>query len=500
MRHLADRWEAMGQSRICVIGDLILDRYQWGSAERISPEAPVLVLKSLGEEDRLGGAASVATLLRGLACDVTLIGLVGADQEGHCTSHLIDELKIDSEFVLVDPNRPTTWKTRILGSANRRQPHQLLRIDRESCAVPDEATEQALIGALTASIPNASAALISDYGKGVCTPKVIRTVFELAKQYCIPVAVDPAKRVTFDRYRGAPLVTPNRTEASAATGIDIRSVSDARLAGNQLCLQWGVSTVLLKLDREGLLICRANEPAIHVRTTPRTVCDVTGAGDMILAVTGLCLASGWFISEAAEVANIAAGFEVERVGVSQVSRSEILAVLQSRQSRSTEHKIISSRTAEDLAARYREEGRKVVFTNGCFDLFHAGHVHCLEQAASCGDALFVAVNSDESVRRLKGSGRPIVAENQRAAILAALACVDHVVVMEGDTPHELLRAIHPDVLVKGAPYQINEVVGAEIVRAYGGEITITKTTPGLSTTLLETQIINQRGVSTLRED
>lgn len=492
MKPLAERWEELARPRVCVIGDLILDRYQWGAADRISPEAPVLVLKSLGEEDRLGGAASVAALLRGLECEVTLIGLIGADQEGACTRKLIDNVGINSTHLLCDSSRPTTWKTRVLASADRRQPHQLLRIDRESCTIVEEAVERQLIESIIASIPDASAVLISDYGKGVCTPKLIQKVFELARQHQIPVAVDPAKKVSFDRYRGAPLVAPNRAEASAATGIDIGSISEATVAGNQLCLQWGLETVLLKLDRDGLLVCQANHAPIHIPTTPRTVCDVTGAGDMILAVTGLCLAEGWSLSEIAEVANIAAGLEVERVGVSQVARSEISAILQSRRSRSTKHKIISAQTAEGLAARYRESGKKVVFTNGCFDLFHAGHVHCLEEAASHGDKLFVAINSDASVRRLKGSGRPIVDESQRAAILASLACVDHVVIMHDDTPHNLLSVTRPHVLVKGAPYRPNEVVGAEIVLAYDGKIAITGVTPDLSTTLLEKRIATRR--------
>lgn len=490
---LIDRWNSVNNPRICVIGDLILDCYHWGAAERISPEAPVLVLRSEGEEDRLGGAASVASLLRGLNCDVSLVGVVGDDVEGRRVKTLVAELGVDPSAVMVDASRPTTKKTRILGSTNQRQPHQLLRLDRECLRPVDRELEQLLILAITAAIPQAAMVLVSDYGKGCCTPALLKAVFDVAHRHGIPVAVDPAKNVAYDRYRNASILTPNRTEANMATGTRIHCAADAANAGRKLCLDLDIQTVVLKLDREGLVICHGTEPPQVVQTVPRTVCDVTGAGDMVLAVLGLCLASGWSLSDAAEVANVAAGLEVERVGVTQISREEIAASLRAAKSRKTHQKVVTPEFAAELADRYRQEGRKIAFTNGCFDLFHAGHLHSLEQAGSHGDILFVAVNDDRSISRLKGADRPIIPQEQRLAIVAALECVDHVILMDDDTPHRILRSVRPHVLAKGAPYTPSQVVGGEIVLEYGGTIAITETLPDLSTTLLQARIATGTG-------
>jgi D-beta-D-heptose 7-phosphate kinase/D-beta-D-heptose 1-phosphate adenosyltransferase len=498
MTSLIDRWNSISHPRICVIGDLILDCYHWGAAERISPEAPVLVLRSEGEEDRLGGAASVASLLRGLECDVSLIGIVGDDVEGRRVKTLVAEMGVDASPILVDASRPTTKKTRILGSTNQRQPHQLLRLDRESTQPVGDELEQLLIEVVGLAIPQASMVLVSDYGKGCCTPELLRTIFDVAGRHGIPVAVDPAKNVSYDRYRNASILTPNRTEASTATGTKIHTSVDAANAGRKLCLDLDIDTVLLKLDREGLVICNRTDPPQVVQTIPRTVCDVTGAGDMVLAVLGLCLADGWALSDAAEIANVAAGLEVERVGVTQISREEIAASLRAAKSRTTHQKVVSCEFAGELAVRYRQEGRKIAFTNGCFDLFHAGHLHSLEQAGSHGDILFVAVNDDSSISRLKGSGRPIIPQEQRLAIVAALSCVDHVILMDDDTPHRILNSVRPHVLAKGAPYTPSQVVGGEIVLEYGGTIAITETLPNLSTTLLQARIATGSSEEPLR--
>ena len=487
MSLLRDQWNAISRPQICVIGDLILDRYLWTTADRISPEAPVMVLRSGHEEERLGGAASVALLLRSLECNVSLIGITGNDAEGRRIQELADDVGIDSSAIRSATDRPTTLKTRILGRTPSRQPHQILRIDRESQAPIGKADESQLAESLSEMMKDASAVLVSDYGKGVCTPELLRMVFEQARLHDIPVAVDPAKSVPFDRYSGAPLVTPNRNEARAASGRAISCNEDAVAAGQDLCRRWG-GAVVLKLDRDGLLVLKPGGSPHFVRSTPRDVCDVTGAGDMILAVLGLCLGCGWNLDDAAGLANVAAGLEVERVGVTPVSRKEIADALDQSTLRASHRKIVSADVAGDLAQRYRNGGQRVVFTNGCFDLLHAGHIHCLEQSAARGDILFVAINDDTTVRRLKGQTRPIIPQEQRLAQVAALECVDHVVLMDRDTPHHLLEVIRPDVLVKGKPYTSEQVVGAEVVWAYGGEVEIAEQIPGLSTTSLTQRI------------
>lgn len=488
-----ERWKSLGRPHICVIGDLILDRYHWGTADRISPEAPVLILQSGGEEDRLGGAASVATLLRGLDCDVTLLGVIGDDLEGAHVRRLIADSGIISR-IQVDPQRPTTWKSRILGSADHRNPHQLLRIDRESRTPIADSLAQTLIESLTAILSDVSAVLVSDYGKGVCTPALLQAVFGLCQTQGIAFTVDPAKNVSFERYRGASLLLPNRNEASAAIGKRISNLNEAGDAGMELCEQWNIATILLKLDRDGLSLCQPGRPPHFVHSTSRSVCDVTGAGDMIHAVMGLCLASGWTLIDAAGVADVAAGLEVERIGVTQVSREEIavalgspvLGVAHRRAPGAAPTPLAACQLtideAVDLVHSHQAAGRKVVVANGCFDVFHAGHASLLAFARQQGDVLIVAVNSDESVRRLKGIERPVWSLMQRLAVLASNRSVDAVVCFEADTPVSLLARLRPDVLVKGADYVGRPILGAE----YCGRVEIAPLMAGISTT----QIIN----------
>jgi D-beta-D-heptose 7-phosphate kinase/D-beta-D-heptose 1-phosphate adenosyltransferase len=325
------------------------------------------------------------------------------------------------------------------------------------------------------------ALLISDYAKGVCTPKLLRQLIASARQANVPVLVDPRRDGGFDRYRGATLIKPNRAETAAATGQAIVTGDDARQAGQKLCRRLAIDIAVVTLDRDGMVLVRHDGSSELMPTTVRSVYDITGAGDMVLATLGACLAGGVSVEDAVRLANVTAGLEVQRPGTAAVTRDEIRAEIASTQ-RLGAQKIIDCDTAARFAEEHRRRGETVVFTNGCFDLLHVGHLQVLAESAAHGDVLVVGVNSDGSVRRLKGPERPIINERDRAALLAALGCVDYVVVYDDDTPHRLLRAIRPDVLVKGGTYALDEVVGHEVVEGYGGRVAVTGTIDGISTT------------------
>jgi len=526
-------------ARVLVLGDIMLDQYTWGRAERVSPEAPVLVVQAETCEVRLGGAGAVAGLLRGLDADVLLAGVVGDDPEGRTVRRLLDEAGIDGRMVLTDANRPTTHKQRFLAAVEQRQPHQILRVDHERTDRLATDLVESLAGAVEHELPNVSAVLISDYAKGVCTAELLAGVIGSAGQQGLPVLVDPARIDDYERYRGATLVKPNRRETELVTGRAIRSPTDALEASQELVRRYGFDAVVVTLDADGMVLVTADGSSEHVPTRPRQVSDITGAGDMALAVLGLAAGEvekwqsrkvaksksprvprgpalfrgrGMGLREAVELANVAAGLEVERVGVAPVTRQEIAAAAgfgvgpgrrtepsamaglrgaptPVRRPGAADTKLVTLDEMAASAADYRREGKTVVFTNGCFDLLHPGHVMYLEEAAQLGDVLVVAVNSDASVRRLgKGPDRPIIPEGDRAGMLAALGCVDHVLIFEDATPHRLLDAIRPDVLVKGGTYTVDQVVGHEIVERYGGRVCVTGLQPGVSTTRLVADI------------
>ncbi len=475
-------------TKVLVLGDLMLDRYTWGDAERVSPEAPVLVLRAETEEARLGGAASVAALLRGLDADVSLLGVIGPDANGRILQALLREDGIDDSLVLCEDARRTTTKERFLGRTMSRHAHQILRVDHEHRHAITTETETRLAHGIHERLSGCAAVLISDYAKGVCTLSLLRSVFEAAKLRDIPVLVDPARGVDYERYRGATLIKPNRIEAEEATGIRIHSPDAGLVAASTLCTRLGCAAVAVTLDRDGIAVSQAGRTEEAFPARIRTVCDITGAGDMVLATLGLCLAGRVSLSDAAKLANLAAGLETERQGVAIVSRSELAHELL-RPATAASQKIVSLGQMLSLASSYRGHGQTLVFTNGCFDLLHVGHVSYLEQAAASGDVLIVAINSDDSVRRLKGPTRPIVGQQDRATLLAALTCVSHVLVFDQDTPHELLRLLRPDVLVKGGTTA--EIVGREIVEAYGGRIQQTRTFDGSSTTNLVMKVRSQ---------
>jgi D-beta-D-heptose 7-phosphate kinase/D-beta-D-heptose 1-phosphate adenosyltransferase len=469
----------LAHPRLLVVGDLILDRYTWGDVARISPEAPVMVLRADREEVRPGGAASVAALLRTLDAVVSLGGVIGDDGSGRVLAKLLNDDRIDLAAVLTDPGRPTTTKERLMGRAEGRHPQQMLRVDREETHALAPDLERRLVAAVMPQLDQLAAVLISDYAKGVCTPSLLRSVIDTATECGVPVFIDPARITDYARYRGAALLTPNRVEASLATGRKIAAPEDALAAAAELRDRLHIPAVLLKLDRDGMLLAADGDPQFFP-TEPRDVCDVAGAGDLVLAILALARVSGLGWPDAVPLANLAAGLEVQRLGVAPVRRADLAAAIARR--RPT--KLLTADALAALADGYRRQSKTLVFTNGCFDLLHIGHADYLHEAASLGDVLIVAVNSDASVRRLKGPGRPVIGEADRAAMLAALACVAHVVIFDADTPEELLCRLRPDVLVKGGTYRVDEVVGRDIVEAYGGRVCVTSQRPGVSTTAI----------------
>jgi D-beta-D-heptose 7-phosphate kinase/D-beta-D-heptose 1-phosphate adenosyltransferase len=478
---LAQVLEQVGHPRVLVLGDLMLDRHTWGNAERISQEAPVIVLRADRRESRPGGAANVANMLAGLEARVTCCGVVGDDAAGVELRQLLVASSVNCELVLTDIGRPTSVKERFIGRAGSRHPSQILRVDHEKCDPLCDPLETRLAEQLAAQVPRHDALLISDYGKGVCTPRLLRAAIEAAHRAGVPVLVDPSHAAPWDNYHGVTLIKPNRLEAEAATGRRIVKAGDALAAGQQLCHDLETEMALVTLDRDGMMLMHRDGHGETFPTHARAVYDITGAGDMVMAMIGLCLAAGASAADAVRLANVAAGIEVERSGVAVIYRDEIRAeILLGRNS--PVKKIVTREHAALLAAEHRRRGDKVVFTNGCFDLLHVGHVTYLAEAARLGNILIVGVNSDASVKRLKGAGRPAIAESDRAAMLAALACVHHVVIFDEDTPNALLHAIRPDVLVKGGTYTPEQVVGHEIVESYGGTVCVTGLVDGVSTT------------------
>jgi D-beta-D-heptose 7-phosphate kinase / D-beta-D-heptose 1-phosphate adenosyltransferase len=482
--------QRLGQPRILVIGDLMLDRYIWGNASRISQEAPVILLHADRREERLGGASSVAAMLRALGARVALAGVVGADPDGGRIRQMLLDLGIDDEAVLADPERPSTVKERYIGRAQQRHPQQMIRVDYEVRQPLHTAREAELIQAIAREMPRADVVLISDYDKGVCTPGVLASAIASARAHGVRTVADPIRGSDYRKYHGCSAITPNRLEAGLATGRTLATAVEALEAAAQLREQLDLEAAIVTLDKEGMALCHVDGRLEIFPTRPRQVYDITGAGDMVMGVLGMALAAGADFAPAIRLANIAGGLEVEKIGVATVTREEILRdLLHTNPNTRSESGIASAKLrprttlVHEVAAR-RRLGQRIAFTNGCFDVLHAGHVQYLQEARAQADVLIVGLNSDASVRGLKGPGRPVNAQEARAVVLAGLEAVDYLTIFEESTPLELIQALRPDVLVKGADYRIEEVVGADLVEAYGGRVHLAPLKQGFSTTAL----------------
>lgn len=480
--HLIDALEGLGCPRVLVLGDLILDRYIWGDAERVSQEAPVILLREERQEIRLGGAANVAHMLRGLDAEVVMSGLVGDDADGRLVMRQLEAAGVDCRGLLRDPDRPTTVKERYIGRAQHRHPHQMLRVDREVRTPVSGELEEQLASLVMQTLPECDAVLISDYAKGVCTPRVLTRVIDAARQWRIPVIADPPSSGQCRFYRGATAITPNRLETQRATGREVATAEDAFAAGRSLCAELELNYAFVTLDSDGIALVHADGRAELHPTRRREVYDITGAGDMVLATIGVGAAAGLDPADIARLANVAGGLEVEQIGVVNISRDDMIRDLLST-GRAVHEKVCDLESLARHVAARRKIGQRIVLTNGCFDVLHVGHVSYLQQAAAEGDCLVVAVNSDSSVRGLgKAPDRPIFPERHRAVMLAALEAVDYVTVFSESTPHAVIDRLRPDLLVKGGTYGEHEIVGRELVEAYGGQVKALGAIPGMSTT------------------
>ena len=485
----------LGSPRLLVIGDLILDEYLWGDVSRISPEAPVPVLRVRHREHRSGGAGSVVENLVVLGAEVAVCGLIGDDAAGRTLTDRFRDLGVADAGLLVCPDRPTTSKTRMLGGVQHasRGRQQVLRVDwEEDRPLEKEWQDRALErvqAALTSAAPQAI--LVSDYEKGLLTPDLLAALFAAAKERGIPVLVDPGRSVDYERYRGATLICPNRFETEQATGIAITDEESATRAGTQLVERLDLEHATLTLDRDGIQLVGPDGETRTFPTRVRSVTDVAGAGDMVLSLLGLATAAGWSIDAAIRLANIGAGIEVSKVGVTPVERWEI------EQAAATDggdapSKVRSLTELQAILERERAAGQSVVFTNGCFDILHAGHVQLLERARSFGQVLVLGLNSDRSIRDQKGEGRPVQRADERARVLSGLAAVDHIVFFDEETPAELVTALQPDILVKGQDYADKIVVGREVVEARGGRVELVDLRQGSSTTSIIDRILGEK--------
>lgn len=472
--------------RALVIGDLMLDEYLWGKAERISPEAPVQVVDVRREDMRLGGAGNVVNNLLALGAGVSVCSVIGGDENGTILRHAFTGKGADVNGVFEDPMRMTSKKTRVL-AANQ----QIVRIDRETREDISPDFEDRIL-AFVADPNNVwDIILVSDYGKGLLTSRVLAGVIGSAKQRGIPVVVDP-KGTNYAKYRGATLITPNRKEAEVASRVSISDTESLHRAADCLLAEGAYDALLITRSSEGMSLFFPEGEDIHIPTVAREVYDVTGAGDTVVATLGVGLACGLSFELAARLANVAAGIAVGKVGTSTVSPGEIIGSIRHEHQDSD----IKIKNLDVLAACIEEEkrkGRRIAFTNGCFDLLHVGHVKYLQKARTYGDLLILGLNSDASVRRLKGEKRPLIGENERAHILAALDCIDYVVIFDEDTPIRLLETLRPHVLVKGGDYTPDRVVGKDLVESYGGRIELVEFVDGKSTTNIIEKVLQSYG-------
>ena len=463
-------------ARVLVVGDVMLDRFVYGGVERISPEAPIPVMQVEREIAMPGGAGNVARNLAALGAKVSLFGIVGDDiAADQLDEALALEPGIDAQLV-VDETRRTIEKTRFIGSRQ-----QLLRVDRENRGLPSDDAVAALIAAAGEALQHCAVVVLSDYAKGSVSEPVIAALLKAATAAGKPVLVDP-KGNDYSRYRGATLVTPNRAEAALATGEPCDSDASAVAAGRRLVQDAGIANVLITRGAKGMTLVQGRDVPLHLAAEAREVFDVSGAGDTVVATIAAALAVGRSLPQAARLANAAAGIVVAKIGTAVVHPEELRLALHMPDPHGIDAKVMTRQQARDRVALWRSRGERIGFTNGVFDLLHPGHLALLAEVRSECDRLVVAINADASVRKLKGDSRPVQDERHRAQVLAALGMVDAVVVFTEDTPIPLLELLKPDLLVKGGDYTVEQVVGGDLVRAYGGEVKVSRHVAGQSTT------------------
>ncbi|MGD9330687.1 MAG: D-glycero-beta-D-manno-heptose-7-phosphate kinase [Desulfobacterales bacterium] len=466
------------EGRLLVIGDLMIDEYVWGEVDRISPEAPVQVVSVMREDLTLGGAGNVVNNLRALGAQVAVAGVVGTAEDGQRLLDMFNRLEVDCRGVVPEAGRPTTRKTRIIASNQH-----VLRIDRETKRDISTASFGRLIAFVESLMPEIDIVLVSDYNKGLVTAALMEKVTAAARRHGKYVIVDP-KGLDFSHYQGATLMTPNRKEASLAAGVDITSDASLEKAAHRIMTTVGLEKLLITLGQDGMALFESGAPTYRIATRARQVFDVSGAGDTVISVLGLALGLGASFQEATVMANAAAGIVVGKVGTAPIGIDELTSALTSTgQCFPVKHHRLDELPA--LIGDLKRHGLKIVLTNGCFDLLHAGHVQLFAAAKELGDFLVVAIDDDASVRALKGRGRPVIRAEERIRILSALDSVDAVVVFASNEFEALLDAIQPDVLVKGSNYASDQVRGGDKVSQLGGRVVLVP----VSDTISSSQII-----------
>ncbi len=472
---LAAALDRLAGARVVVVGDAMLDRFIYGEVERISPEAPIPVLRETRATAMAGGAGNVARNIGALGAATDFVSLIGDDEAGRELKAMLAAEPGVTPILEILGGHLTTVKTRYIAGHQ-----QMLRADRERIDGVPAALQQKIAAGAQHAIAKAGALVLSDYGKGALAPHGATDLIAFARKAGVPVVVDP-KGTDFSRYRGATVVTPNRKELQAATGMATGSDEEIIAAARKIISDCGIDYVLATRSADGMSLIGASE-AHHLAAEAREVFDVSGAGDTVVAAVAAGIAAGVPLLEAAKLANVAAGIVVAKVGTAVARRAEILDALHTGDLMRGERKLAELPAALDQVARWRRQGLKVGFTNGCFDLLHPGHVSLLEQSRGACDRLIIGLNSDASVQRLKGPSRPVQSEAARAVMLGSLATVDMVVIFGEDTPLKLIEALRPDVLVKGADYALKDVVGGDLVQSYGGKVVLAELVPGQSTT------------------
>lgn len=484
MQALLDALSTWRPFRALVVGDFMLDQLIYGDAQRLSADAPVPILHVHRTENLPGGAANVCLDLAALGGSVAAFGIVGADAHGEILCQALAKAGIEVQGITSDPQRPTTVKQNLIGLAQGRHPQKMFRLDYESSAPLDAPATRHFLERFEAALPTCDIVCIEDYAKGVCTAHVCQRIMQLSRAAGKQVLVDPARLTDYSKYAGASAITPNRTEAETAAGIatcpDNNPEHNATLA-RKLQAQLDLDCCVLTLDAHGALFIERNKSPVAVPTIARHVYDVTGAGDMFLAALAAARANNFPWALAVELANVAAGLEVEVFGVQPIAIEKLHhQVLVQHTGKGSKFRTRRQLLLE--AAALRREGKRIVLTNGCFDVLHAGHVWLLDAAKAHGDFLIVATNTDEKVRQFKGANRPVNTQEDRVRVLAGLASVDAVCIFEEDTPVELIQELRPDVLVKGEEYTQENIPGAAFIKSYGGRIERVPMMPGRSTT------------------
>jgi D-beta-D-heptose 7-phosphate kinase/D-beta-D-heptose 1-phosphate adenosyltransferase len=470
----------------------MLDKYVWGEVSRISQEAPIPVLNVTSEEIRPGGAGSVANNLAHLGASVCCYGVTGKDNEGKRLLDNLNDIGVETDGIIQVSDRPTTVKVRMMGHLQSagRGIQQLLRIDYEKVDDIEDEIQDEIINKIENRVQHVDIILISDMNKGVLTSHILETVIRLGKDNKVPVIVDPRLTNDYTVYKGATAITPNRFETKLATGIKITDVDSMKSAGRKLLEESLFEYVIITADKDGMFLYRNDGSCDLIPTVPKDVYDVSGAGDMVLSVFGFVVGSKNSFENAAMIANIAAGVEVGKIGAVPISKSEILSELMGGSNPLyTKIKVLDE--LEEILNKHRGSNERIVFTNGCFDILHIGHIEYLKFSRQQGDVLVIGLNTDRSVREQKGEQRPFVSEDERARLISALEDVSYVILFDELTPDKLIRRIKPDVLIKGEDWKEKGVVGREFVESYGGKVILAPFVKDASTTDIVTRILER---------